>query len=105
MNYKMVLKVLGNVMLYESILLLIPLGIALAYGDGDSLAFLITIILMIPIALLLRRINIEGKDMYAKEGFLTVGLTWIVISAFGALPFVAFLRETFQYAQEHYFSE
>nr|WP_291708342.1 potassium transporter TrkG [Clostridium sp.] len=26
--------------------------------------------------------------MYAKEGFLTVGLTWIVISALGALPFV-----------------
>ena len=88
MNYKMVLKVLGNVLLYESILLLIPLGIALGYGDGDSFAFLITIILMIPISLLLRRINVKAKDMYAKEGFLTVGLTWIVISAFGALPFV-----------------
>ena len=88
MNYKMVLKVLGNVLLYESILLLIPLGIALAYGDGDSLAFLITIILMMPIALVLKKMNIEGKEMYAKEGFLTVGLTWIVISALGALPFV-----------------
>ena len=88
MNYKMVLKVLGNVMLYESILLLIPLVIAFGYGDGDSLAFLITIIIMMPISLLLRRIEIKGKDMYAKEGFLTVGLTWIVIAAFGALPFV-----------------
>ena len=44
MNYRMVLKVLGNVLLYEALLLLIPFGIALAYGDGDSFAFLITII-------------------------------------------------------------
>ena len=88
MNYKMVLKVLGNVLLFESILLLIPLGIALAYGDGDSFSFLITIILMMPIALLLRRIEVKEKGIYAKEGFLTVGLTWIVIAAFGALPFV-----------------
>lgn len=88
MNYKMVLKVLGNVLLFESILLLIHLGIALAYGDGDSFSFLITIILMMPIALLLRRIEVKEKGIYAKEGFLTVGLTWIVIAAFGALPFV-----------------
>lgn len=88
MNYKMVLKVLGNVLLYEAIILLIPLGIALGYGDGDSFAFLITIILMIPIAILLRRIKVKEKGMYAKEGFLTVGLSWIAISVFGALPFV-----------------
>lgn len=88
MNYKMVLKVLGNVMLYESILLLIPLAIAFGYGDGDSFAFLITIIIMMPISLLLRRIEIKEKGMYAKEGFLAVGLAWIVIAAFGALPFV-----------------
>lgn len=73
MNYKMVLKVLGNVLLFESILLLIPLGISLAYGDGDSFSFLTTIILMMPIALLLRRIEVKEKGIYAKEGFLTVG--------------------------------
>ncbi|MCR1950795.1 TrkH family potassium uptake protein [Clostridium sp. DSM 100503] len=88
MNYKIILKVIGNVLLYESILLLIPFGISLAFGDGDSFAFLITMILMMPIALLLRRIEIKEKGMYAKEGFLTVGLAWIVIAAFGALPFV-----------------
>ena len=88
MNYRMVLKVLGNVLLYEALLLLVPFGIALAYGDGDSFAFLITILLMMPISILLRRIEVKEKDIYAKEGFLTVGLTWIVISIFGAIPFV-----------------
>ena len=88
MNYKMVLKVLGNVLLYELLLLIIPLAVALYYGDGDAMGFLFTIILMVPLAMLLRKIKVRDNEMYAKEGFLTVGLSWLVISAFGAIPFV-----------------
>lgn len=88
MNYKMVLKFIGNVLLYELLLLIIPFMVALYYGDGDANSFLFTIILMLPLALFLRRLKVKEKDMYAKEGFFTVGLSWIVISVFGALPFV-----------------
>ena len=42
----------------------------------------------IPIALILIKIKGKKNEIYAKEGFLTVGLAWIVISFFGALPFV-----------------
>lgn len=88
MNYKMVLKFIGNVLLYEVLLLLIPFVVALYYGDGDANAFLFTIILMLPLALFLRRIKGRDNGMYAKEGFFTVGMSWIVIAVFGALPFV-----------------
>ncbi|MFR1708214.1 MAG: TrkH family potassium uptake protein [Clostridium sp.] len=88
MNYKIVFKFIGNVLLYEVLLLLIPFMVALYYGDGDATAFLFTIILMLPLALFLRRIRIKDNEMYAKEGFFTVGMSWIVISAFGALPFI-----------------
>ena len=37
---------------------------------------------------LLTRKRIKNKSMYAKEGFVTVALCWITLSAFGALPFV-----------------
>ncbi|UKI37360.1 MAG: hypothetical protein L6V93_04125 [Clostridiales bacterium] len=30
----------------------------------------------------------KNKAMYAKEGFVTVALSWIVMSIFGAFPFV-----------------
>ncbi|VYT61597.1 TrkH family potassium uptake protein [Clostridium tertium] len=88
MNYKMVLKFIGNVLLYELLLMTIPFVVALYYGDGDANAFLFTIILMLPLALVLRNLKVKDKEMYAKEGFITVGLAWIVIAVFGALPFV-----------------
>ena len=75
-------------MKYEIILLLIPFFVALFYGQGDANAFLYTVLLMIPIALILIKIKGKKNEIYAKEGFLTVGLAWIVISFFGALPFV-----------------
>ena len=88
MNYRMMLKFIGNVLLYELLLMIIPLGVSLYYGGGDAKAFLVTIILMLPLALILRSVKVRDKEMYEKEGFLTVGLSWIVISVVGALPFV-----------------
>lgn len=88
MNYRMMLRFIGNVLLYELLLMIIPLGVALYYGDGDARSFLFTIILMLPLALFLRSVKVKDKEMYEKEGFFTVGLSWIVISVIGALPFV-----------------
>lgn len=88
MNYKIVLKIIGNVLVYEALLLLLPFAIALTYSGEDVKSFLITIVITLIVALVLRNIKIKEKSMYAKEGFLTVGLAWIAIAAFGALPFV-----------------
>lgn len=88
MNYKIVLKIIGNVLVYEALLLLLPFAIALTYSGEDANSFLITIAITLIVALVLRNIKIKDKSMYAKEGFLTVGLAWIAIAAFGALPFV-----------------
>lgn len=88
MNITAILNIIGHVMKYEIILLLIPFFVALFYRQGDANAFLYTVLLMIPIALILIKIKGKKNEIYAKEGFLTVGLAWIVISFFGALPFV-----------------
>lgn len=88
MNYKAMLKILGHVLKYEVILMLIPLAISLIYGDGDFLAFLLTILLVVPIAYLLCRIETKNDIIYPKEGFFTVGIAWVIISAVGAMPFM-----------------
>lgn len=88
MNYRIVFKVIGNVLRYELLLMLIPMLIAFYYGDGDAMAFLITIILMLPVEFVLCRIKVDYDEIYPKEGFMTVGLAWIVISIVGAIPFV-----------------
>lgn len=61
MNITAILNIIGHVMKYEIILLLIPFFVALFYGQGDANAFLYTVLLMIPIALIL--IKIKGKRM------------------------------------------
>lgn len=88
MNYRAVLKILGNVLKYELLLMLIPFLVGVYYGDGDAMSFLITIIIMAPIAFILCRIKNNNDGIYAKEGFLTVGVAWILISIVGAIPFV-----------------
>lgn len=88
MNYKVILKILGNVMKYAIALLVIPMLVALYYGEGDARAFLTTIIIASPFAFLLCSIKVKKQAIYAKEGFLIVGFAWIIISVIGALPFV-----------------
>lgn len=88
MNYRAVLNILGNVVRYMTYILIIPLLIALYYDDGDAWSFFVTILISAPISLLLRRIKLDKKAIYAKEGFMVVGFAWILISAIGAIPFV-----------------
>lgn len=87
MNYRLALKVIGNVLKYETMLLFIPFMVAVYYGE-DVVPFLLTVLISGVLAFFLTRIKSEKQQMYAKEGFITVGIVWIVISIIGALPFV-----------------
>ncbi len=87
MNYKLALKVVGNVLKYETLLMFIPLIVALCYGE-NLYPFLVTILISGIISFFLVRIKSVKTQMYAKEGFITVGIAWIAISVVGALPFV-----------------
>ena len=84
----MVLHTLGYVLGAEAALLLLPLITCLLYRE-DALPFLLTILLLLLISLpLALAVRPRSKAMYAREGFLIVSLSWILVSALGALPFV-----------------
>ena len=87
MNYRMLLYLLCVILLIEAGLLLIPLLVAVIYGES-VLPFVITIAALIVVSL--PGILQKPKDtkIYAKEGFVTVAASWLLMSAFGALPFV-----------------
>ena len=87
MNYRMVLYVLGRIFLVEAGLLLIPLGCALLYGEDTLLAFLIptAILALLGCAFGLRRP--KNTTIYARDGLVVAALAWVLLSAFGALPF------------------
>ncbi|MBE6536416.1 MAG: TrkH family potassium uptake protein [Ruminococcaceae bacterium] len=87
MNLKMIAKFLGTVLLIEAILLVAPLAVALIYGES-VLPYLITIAALLAVFLPTKLLKPEKTRIFAKEGFVCTALSWILLSAFGAIPFV-----------------
>ena len=88
MNYKMVLYTIGNIFKLEALLLILPLVTSLIYREGTYLSFIIPMGILAILGFLLSWKRPKNRTMYAKEGFIVVGLSWILISLFGSLPFV-----------------
>ena len=87
MNYRIVWNTLGKVLLAEALLLLLPMTAALVYRES-ALPFLIPDLLLLPAGAALSTVRPRSSDLFAREGFVCVGLSWILMSLFGALPFV-----------------
>ncbi len=89
MNYKMILNILGWVLKIEAACMLLPLTCAVIYSEPAGIyAFLTTMALCLISGIALSLKTPKNKSVYAKEGFATVALSWIVLSLFGAVPFI-----------------
>ena len=87
MNRRMIFRVLGMIMFCLCGLLVVPTVVGLVYGEPVR-HFLITIALSGIVGAVFTGFKPENDVIYAKEGFVIVGLGWIMMSLFGALPFV-----------------
>lgn len=86
MNFKTVFRVAGFTLLVEAAAMLLPMGVALYYGEDPS-PFLKTIGIMVVLGLL-SVFGLRGeRKFFAREGFFSVGLIWVLSGVFGALPF------------------
>ena len=88
MNKKMIVYILGKMMGVEGLLLLIPALVSQIYHEKSVISFLIVAAILLVIYMVFGRKLPASKQIYGKEGFVIVGLAWILWSAFGALPFV-----------------
>ena len=89
MNRRLVINLLGAILLIEAAAMLPAFLIALGYGDGDASALAKSMALLLAVGLPMRLLaRPEKHDLRAREGFLCVALAWVLLSAFGALPFV-----------------
>lgn len=87
MNYKSVFKMTGRMIGVEGILLLLSALVALLYREFPAF-FSLLIGAALAIILFLCSLFFKSEDrIIAKEGFLTVALSWILMSLIGALPF------------------
>ncbi|MBE5795555.1 MAG: TrkH family potassium uptake protein [Clostridiales bacterium] len=89
MNARLVIRLQGSILLIEAAAMLPSLLIALIYGDGDAMAFVYTIALILAVALPMHFFaRPKERNLRAREGFVAVALVWVLLSVFGALPFL-----------------
>lgn len=85
MNFRLVFKVTGKALMVEAVSMLIPLLVSLIYQE-DPTPFLYTIPLVMIIGFLLSLMP-SNDHFFPREGFFSVALIWLLMGAFGALPF------------------
>ena len=89
MNYRVVAYILGWVLNIEAGLMLLPFIISVIYEEHNKgVAFLWVAIGSAIIGILTVVKRPKDTNFYLKEGFVTVALSWLMMSAVGALPFV-----------------
>lgn len=86
MNYGIVIKVLGIILLIESLLMSPAIFISQYHGGEAVHAFLLTIAVMLVIGLIMMNVRSKRDQIRAKDGIVIVALGWLMISVFGALP-------------------
>ena len=72
--------------------MVLPLIVAGIYKESTGMAFLPVMLLCLAVAIPLIRIKPQKRDLFAREGLVTVALAWIIMSFVGGLPFF-FSRE------------
>lgn len=83
----MLLYILGRILGTEAILMVLPLICAAIYKES-LIPFLIPILILFTIAAGLSFKKPKKTSISSREGFICVALAWILMSVFGALPFV-----------------
>ena len=85
----MIARFIGKILLVEAAFMLPACGISIYQHEEAAVqAFLITILLTVLMGgALVVTVRTEKKGFHAKEGLVCVGISWIVLGLFGALPF------------------
>ena len=89
MNIKMVLYTLGNLLKVTAAFLILPILVSIVYGEFNYiLCFVIPLLECFFLGWFLSFKKPKSTTIYATEGFVIVGLSWILISLFGCFPFL-----------------
>ena len=88
MNYKMVFKTVGRLLWAEAAFLCLPLFVSFYYKENLFHIYLIVMGILLGVGAIMNLPKPHKRTIYAREGFAIVSLSWILLSFFGALPFV-----------------
>lgn len=88
MNYSIIKRTLGWLLIFEAIFMLVPTLTAVVYAEWETLGGIIASMgacLLVGAIFLMGKLNNDA--VFAKEGMVIVASSWVALSLFGALPF------------------
>lgn len=88
MNYGIVRYILCRVLEFLGLFLLLPFTVGLIFREPEMWAFLIVAAGSLITGFIGKQWKPASKVFYAREGFVVVSLSWILLSLIGAIPFV-----------------
>ncbi|MCC8191985.1 MAG: TrkH family potassium uptake protein [Ruminococcus sp.] len=88
MNLRNIGYILGCVIDVEGVFMLMPFICGLIYGEGEAFSFALVAVICLIVGTLLILLKPKNMSFSEREGVMTVALCWIVLSLFGAIPFV-----------------
>ncbi len=88
MNYAIILYILGCVLKFESAFLLLPMLVGILYQESAATSYFVIAVICFILGFFLTRKKPASSNLYTRDGFVAVSLSWIVMSIFGAIPFV-----------------
>ena len=90
MNKKMIGFITGRILILEAGLMILPLIISFLYNENAKykIAYGAVILMLLATGFFLSAKTPEETSIQGREGYIIVSLSWILMSMFGALPFV-----------------
>ncbi len=88
-NLKIIFNLIGFLLILDGIFMLIGIPFSLYYGDNDIFALFISGIGTAVIGFMLTYFTRGHKrEIGKRDGYIVVSTGWIVMSFFGAMPFL-----------------
>ena len=87
MNFRMTGYILGLLLIFEGAFMAVPTLTAAVYREPQIWLFALIAICCLAAGFIITRFKPQNKSLFARDGFLIVALSWILLSLVGALPF------------------
>lgn len=87
MNYSVIRYILCSVLEFQALFMSLPCFVALYYKESDGWSYFFVALGCLIIGRLGKIVKPKDKTFYAKDGFVIVSISWILLSLTGALPF------------------
>lgn len=89
-NYRIILNILGILLMLNGVFMYLCIPFSIFYDEGDLLAIFSSgsITLICGLILFFATKRNQVKELKKRDGYLVVTLGWLIMSAFGSLPYI-----------------